>query len=173
LREGVNAYLSATDAPVGTLADVIAFNDENPGRYAPWGQDRLRDCLWSPLSETEARRIARANRQQARAYLQGLLDGEELDVLAGVDSLQSMIYPFAGFPAITVPAGVAWGTPYAVTFIGRPRADQELLSVAFAYEQESRFRTPPSLSVHADVCGPRAGGGRPGKPGWAWGLAAR
>ena len=69
LREGVNAYLAATDAPMRTLADVIAFNDENPGRYAPWGQDRLRDCLWSPLGEQEARQISRANRQQARDYL--------------------------------------------------------------------------------------------------------
>jgi amidase len=171
LREGVNAYLSATDAPVRTLADVIAFNDENPGRFAPWGQDRLRDCLWSPLGETEARQIARANRQQARAFLDGILDSEDLDVLAGVDSLQSMIYPFAGFPAIAVPAGVAWGAPYAVTFIGRARADAELLSIAYAYEHASGFRTPPSRSIHVDACGSRGAGRRPGKSAWTWGVA--
>jgi amidase len=170
LREGVNAYLAATDAPARSLADVIAFNDEDPGRFAPWGQDRLRDCLWSPLNETEVRQIARANRQQAREYLNALLDGSDFDVLAGIDSLQSMIYPFAGFPAIAVPAGLAWGTPYSVTFIGRPRTDAELIGMAHAYEQASRFRVPPQ-ELHAVVkCGTGEPSRRPGGPGWSWGL---
>ena len=67
LREGVNAYLAATKATVGSLADVIAFNDENPGRFAPWGQDRLRDCLFSPLNERQARksRVITGNRRES------------------------------------------------------------------------------------------------------------
>lgn len=145
LREGVNAYLAATDAPVRSLADVIEFNNEDLSRYAPWGQDRLRDCLWSPLGEEETRQIARANRQQAREYLTGLLDGEELDALVGVDTMQSMIYPFAGYPAIAVPAGTPWGVPVSVTFIGRLRSDGELLGMAYAFEQASRLRVPPPL----------------------------
>ena len=162
LREGVNAYLAATDAPVRSLADVIAFNDENPARYAPWGQDRLRDCLWSPLGEREARAIARENREQARAYLTDLLDGNGLDVLVGIDTLQSLIYPFAGFPAIAVPAGAPWGVPFAVTFIGRPRTDADLLAMAYAYEQASRLRIPPRASLRRhtlcrDACATAAG----------------
>jgi amidase len=171
LREGVNVYLAATDAPVRTLADVIAFNDENPGRYAPWGQDRLRDCLWSPLGEREARQISRANRQQAQDYLTGLLDAGGLDVLAGIDTLQSLIYPFAGFPAIAVPAGLyPGGAPFSVTFIGRPRGDAELIGIAYAYEQASRLRVPPKL---ADLvqCTPRWQGQRRGGSTSWWGLS--
>ncbi|MFN8593243.1 MAG: amidase family protein [Thermomicrobiales bacterium] len=153
LRHGVDAYLSATDAPARSLADVIAFNDENIGRYAPWGQDRLRDCLWNPLGEAEARGIARDNRAQARAYLLALLDGNDLDALAGIDSLQSLIYPFAGFPAIAVPAGISpWDVPFAVTLIGRPRADAELLGMAYAFEQASRLRVPPALPDAVGRC---------------------
>ena len=171
LREGVNAYLAATDAPVRTLADVIAFNDENPGRYAPWGQDRLRDCLWSPLGEQEARQISRANRQQARDYLTGLLDADELDVLAGIDTLQSLIYPFAGFPAIAVPAGrYPGGAPFSVTFIGRPRTDAELIGIAYAYEQASRLRVPPALVDAAARCAPASQGQRGGGSTAWWGL---
>jgi amidase len=170
LREGVNAYLAATNAPLRSLADVIAFNDEDPGRYAPWGQERLRDCLWSPLNEREAMQIARDNRQQACDYLLALLDGNELDALAGIDSLQSMIYPFAGFPAIAVPAGMTSdGAPFAVTFIGRARADSELLGYAYAYEQASQFRVPPVLDkIHP--CAPLPTGQRSGGRGWTWGL---
>ena len=173
LREGVNAYLSATDAPMRTLADVIAFNDENPGRYAPWGQDRLRDCLWSPLGEQEARQISRANRQQARDYLTGLLDADELDVLAGIDTLQSLIYPFAGFPAIAVPAGrYPGGAPFSVTFIGRPRTDAELIGIAYAYEQASRLRVTPELVGAAARCVPATDGQRKSGPGTWWGLSS-
>jgi len=171
LREGVNAYLAATNAPVRTLADVIAFNDENLGRYAPWGQERLRDCLWSPLGEQEARQISRANRQQARDYLTGLLDADELDVLAGIDTLQSLIYPFAGFPAIAVPAGrYPGGAPFSVTFIGRPRTDADLIGIAYAYEQASRLRVPPALAGEATPCAPVWQGQRGGGSTTWWGF---
>ena len=174
MRAGVDAYLAATDAPVRSLADVIAFNDENPGRYAPWGQDRLRDCLWNPLGEAEARAIARDNRQQARAYLTVLLDGNDLDALAGIDTLQSMIYPFAGFPAIAVPAGISpWGAPFAVTFIGRARADAELLGMAYAFEQVSRFRVPPDLPSAAVRCASDGTGRHPTHRGQPRGLSRR
>jgi amidase len=170
LREGVNAYLAATDAPLRTLADVIAFNDEDPGRYAPWGQDRLRDCLWSPLGEQEARQISRANRQQARDYLSGLLDADDLDVLAGIDTLQSLIYPFAGFPAIAVPAGrYPGGAPFSVTFIGRPRSDASLIGIAYAYEQASRLRVPPPAETTAHCAPVRQGQRGGGSSSW-WGL---
>ena len=173
LRQGVNAYLAATDAPVRSLADVIAFNDENLGRYAPWGQDRLRDCLWSPLGEQEVRLISRANRQQARDYLNNLLDADDLDVLAGIDTLQSLIYPFAGFPAIAVPAGIyPGGAPFSVTFIGRPRRDADLIGMAYAYEQASRFRVPPSVPDAGTRCPPASQGRRSGGSRWTWGPSA-
>ena len=146
MREGVNAYLRATNAPMSSLAEIIEFNEQDPGRFAPWGQDRLRDCLWSPLGEAEARLIARGNRQQARAYLTALLDGHELDMLVGIDTLQSLIYPFAGFPAIAMPGGLSpWGVPFSATFIGRPRQDAELLSMAYAFEQAGPLRVAPDL----------------------------
>ena len=173
MREGVNAYLAATDAPVRSLADVIAFNDEDPGRYAPWGQDRLRDCLWSPLAEREVREIARANRQQARDYLTGLMDADELDALAGIDTLQSLIYPFAGFPAIAVPAGLfPGGAPFSITFIGRSRQDADLIGTAYAYEQASRFRVPPTFAGSVKRCEPADHGLRSGGGALTWGFSS-
>ena len=162
MREGVNAYLRATNAPMSSLAEIIEFNEQDPGRFAPWGQDRLRDCLWSPLGEAEARLIARGNRQQARAYLTELLDGHELDMLVGIDTLQSLIYPFAGFPAIAMPGGLSpWGVPFSATFIGRPRQDAELLSMAYAFEQAGPLRAAPDLP--GDLPARRSSG--PARPG--------
>ena len=146
LRAGVGAYLRATGAPVSSLADVIAFNDQDPASYAPWGHDRLWAAEACPLTRSEARALAETNREQAAAYLGGLLEEQELDALVGVDSMQSLIYPFADFPAIAVPAGLnPWGTPFAATFIGPTGSDARLLGFAYAFEQASGLRVPPQL----------------------------
>ncbi|MFT4039613.1 MAG: amidase family protein [Thermomicrobiales bacterium] len=161
LREGVNAYLRATNAPMSSLSDIIDFNDQDPARFAPWGQERLRDCEWSPMGESEARVIARANRQQARAYLDVLLDAQELDALVGIDTLQSLIYPFAGYPAIAMPGGLSpWGVPFSATFIGRARADADLLAMAYAFEQAGPLRVPPVLPGDVPAAGDSGAGRR-------------
>ena len=146
MRTGVDAYLAATEAPVASLADIVAFNDQDPAAYAPWGQDRLWAGVASPLGGREARALAASNREQAAAYLSALLDEQELDALVSVDSMQSLIYPFADFPAIAVPAGLnPWGTPFAATFVGRRGADAELLALAYAFERAATPRVPPHV----------------------------
>ena len=40
----------------------------------------------------------------------------------------------------------------AVTLIGRPRADAELLGMAYAFEQASRLRVPPALPDAVGRC---------------------
>lgn len=146
MGHGVDAYLAATRAPVASLAEVVAFNEQDPAAYAPWGQDRLWAGLSCPLGATEARALAKTNREQAREYLAALFDEQELDVLVSVDSMQSLIYPFADFPAIAVPAGLyPWGTPFSATFVGRHGSDAALLAIAAGFEQATRFRVPPRL----------------------------
>lgn len=148
MGRGVDAYLRATDAPVDSLAEVIAFNDTQPARYAPWGQQRLQECVYSPLSESDARSAAAALRGQARDWLDRLLDGAECDALVGIDNLQSLAYPTAGYPAITVPLGASVaGFPYGATFIGRRRDDARLLGIAYAFEQATRWRIAPDLAA--------------------------
>lgn len=146
MRRGVDAYLAATNAPMRSLAEVIAFNDVDPARYAPWGQDRLLACQWDPLSFGEARALGRSNREQARRWLDALIDGWGLDALVCVDSQLSLVYPFANVPAVAVPAGrTPWGTPFAVTFVGRTGGDAGLLTLAHAFEQAFPRRVVPRL----------------------------
>ncbi len=148
MGRGVDAYLQATGAPVASLAEVVAFNDTIPDRYAPWGQQRLQECIYSPLSEAEARSAAGDLRAGARAWLDALLDGGECDALVGIDNLQSLAYPTAGYPAITVPLGASVaGYPYGATFIGRRREDARLLGIAYAFERATRWRILPDLAA--------------------------
>ena len=53
----------------------------------------------------------------------------------------------SGLPAVTVPAGFADdGMPVGIEFLGRPFSEPDLLKIAYAYEQATRHRRPPSLT---------------------------
>jgi amidase len=53
--------------------------------------------------------------------------------------------PVTGFPAITVPAGfTSDGLAIGLELMARPFAEQLLFGLAYAYEQGTHHRTPPS-----------------------------
>lgn len=55
--------------------------------------------------------------------------------------------PAAGFPAITVPAGLTTeGLPVGIEFLSRPFAEGVLFRLAYAYEQATRHRRPPETT---------------------------
>jgi Asp-tRNA(Asn)/Glu-tRNA(Gln) amidotransferase A subunit family amidase len=56
----------------------------------------------------------------------------------------------SGLPAITVPGGFSPptetaldGVPIGVEFLGRPFSEGELIRLAYAFEQRTRYRRPP------------------------------
>ncbi|MEX2527640.1 MAG: amidase family protein [Gemmatimonadota bacterium] len=60
------------------------------------------------------------------------------------DNSQGLV-PSAGLPAITVPMGFTQGTlPAGLQFAGRPYSEGLLFGLAFAYEQATLHRRPPS-----------------------------
>jgi amidase len=51
-----------------------------------------------------------------------------------------------GVPAVVVPAGFyASGLPFGLEFSGRPWTDGDLLAIAYAWEQATHLRKPPTL----------------------------
>jgi amidase len=56
--------------------------------------------------------------------------------------------PGTGFPAITVPMGYTPGNlPAGLQFLGRAWDERALLRLAYAYEQATRHRRPPELTL--------------------------
>jgi amidase len=50
-------------------------------------------------------------------------------------------------PSISVPAGFTTDNlPVGITFLGRPYSDAEMIKLAYAYEQATHHRTPPSTT---------------------------
>lgn len=145
-RRSLNAYLTETAAPMHSLREVIAFNAKDPGRFARYGQERL---YWTDASRLSAENAASTHKQlqrDARRWLDTPMRDLGLDALVSIDNVHSLLYPLAGYPAITVPAGVVpGGAPHGITFIGAYHMDAEVLAMAYAFEQASRLRVMPTL----------------------------
>jgi amidase len=173
-KADLNRYLAALgpSARVHSLADVIAFNDANRTREMPFfGQElMLRAQQKGPLTDQAYRAALARNLRLSRkngidavmnrlrldalvaptgspAWLTDLVNG---DHFVGASSTPAAV---AGYPTITVPAGSAFGLPVGISFIGRAWSEPLLLKLAYAYEQSTRHRRPPTFAPAAGLTG--------------------
>jgi len=78
----------------------------------------------------------------APAWLTDHVRGDRFD---GGDSAGTAA--IAGYPDITVPMGLVAGLPVGVSFFGRAWSEPTLLKIAFAYEQNTKRRQPPTFTA--------------------------
>lgn len=167
LKDGVEAYLRrlGPDAPVKTLADVIAFNQAHTAeeKLAYYDQNVLiKANAKGPLSEPaylKARReVTRLARDEGLARL---LQEQRLDAIVAptngpswlIDEINgdhfkggsSSPAAIAGLPHITVPAGAVLGLPIGLSFYGPAKTEVRLLNLAYAFEQTTRARFEPNF----------------------------
>jgi aspartyl-tRNA(Asn)/glutamyl-tRNA(Gln) amidotransferase subunit A len=107
-----------------------------------------------------------ATREAFRALFVDLMDREHLDALlypanqarpavhdGGLERYGSEPgtceeSAMTGLPQVTVPGGFLGGRyPFGVSFLGRLWADRRMLALAYAYEQATHHRRPPT-TVH-------------------------
>ena len=169
IKRGLNAYLAAApgDHP-RSLAELIAFNRAHADRELRYvRQDGLEAVHELDFSEREYREALATNHRLSRAEgIDAVLRRFDLDALvmpttgppAKIDLIRGDSYgggsstpaALAGYPAISVPAGFAFGLPVGLTFMGTAWSEPTLLRLAHAYEQASRVRRPPTYR-EADV----------------------
>jgi amidase len=145
---GIENYLASLgdNAPVNTLAEIVAFNRANADQAIPFGQDVLEVSLATGGDLSDPSYIAQRDegiRLIGTDGIQALLDANNLDALVcpydwcGIGAV-------AGYPAIQVPAGFNQD-PFSVSFAGMPFSEPELIEIAFAFEQATLLRRPPVL----------------------------
>ncbi|HQZ17124.1 MAG TPA: amidase [Vicinamibacteria bacterium] len=167
-KADLNAFLATVDPALGirTMEDVIRFNDENKAKSMPFfGQEiflqsvkkggldskEYKDALAKNLRASREEGVDKAlakDRLDAilaptggPAWLIDLVNG---DSFSGVSSSQPPAV--AGYPAITVPAGFVSGLPVGMTLMGPAWSEGALIRYAYAFEQATMHRRPPTLA---------------------------
>lgn len=155
-KRDLNAYLSSlgADAPVKTLADVIAFNEANADVALKYGQTRALEAQAKDLSPGSADTLQYLS---DRATDLRLAKEEGLDAYIETYDLDTVLFPGtrgasigakAGYPSIIVPSGYKSDlSPFGVTFLGQAYDEPELIGFAYDYEQASLVRRPPSSTL--------------------------
>jgi len=171
-KADLNAYLSdlGPGAPVHTLADVIAFNEDHAEREMPYfGQDIMEQAeAKGPLTEAAYTKALEKNHRLTRAEgIDKVMDEHRLDALVAPTSGPPWVIDLvngdagggsftspaavAGYPHITVPAGYTFGLPVGFSFVGRAWTEPTLLRLAYAFEQATKVRRAPTYRRSADV----------------------
>ena len=171
-KADLQAYLA--NLPAGararTLDDLIAFNRAHAREEMPYfGQEIFEQAAKKgPLSSPSYRKALAACGKLAR--VQGLdatfaahkLDAivaptqgppALIDLVNGDPSGPSSTSPsaVAGYPAITVPMGYAWGLPLGITFMGKAWGEPTLFRLAYAFEQATKVRQAPRFLPTAEL----------------------
>jgi amidase len=164
-KHDLNLYLTnRPNAPVHTLADIIAFNNANAAVALKYGQAiflAANQLDTSPGSADTQRYLADRALDVAltRTGIDAVLNGP--DGIQGTDDdFDAILFPQnrgaaapakAGYPSIVVPGGftppsgpVINPAPFGVTFTGRAFSEPRLIALAYAYEQATKHRQAPA-----------------------------
>ncbi|EXB39269.1 Putative amidase [Morus notabilis] len=145
----LNKYLSElVTSPVRSLADVIDFNNKNSKveEIKEYGQELFLTAeATNGFGKKEKAALANLARQTRNGFKK-LMIKYKLDALvATIDLRVYKILAIGGFPGITVPAGYVQKMPFGIFFGGLKGYEPKLIEIAYAFEQATKIRKPPSL----------------------------
>jgi amidase len=170
-KADLNAYLATRkEVQVRTLEDLIAFNEREREREMPFFRQELFEMAEKkgPLTDKAyLSALARNRRLSGRLGIDAVMIKHKLDAIVmptlnpawttdlvnGDHFLGGSSTPaaVAGYPSVTVPAGVVNGLPVGMSFVGRAWWEPTLLKLAYAYEQATKHRQAPRFLPTADL----------------------
>jgi amidase len=156
-KRAVNGFLAdlGDAAPVGSLEEIIAFNEEDPANRMPYGQDHLQEAQATNLTDEEWSALREQHISETQAAFQALFDTYNVDIFVNNDT---QAYAAAGYPAITIPIGLnAEGEPSSFHIVGDYMSEPALITAGFVLEQAVGQRVEPDLEATMQLIQDMAG----------------
>jgi amidase len=163
-KRDLNAYLATrTGVPIHSLADAIAFNNAHASQELQYfGQE------YFELAQSDI--FTEAQYQEALEVGHRLAGAEGIDAALAANNVTALVAPsggpawttdlingdhfggsstypsaVAGYPIVNVPMGFVDGVlPVGLSFIGTAWSEPTLIKYAYAYEQATKLRRPPT-----------------------------
>lgn len=153
------------DAPFRTLQEIY-----DSGLFHPSLENGFVSSLAVESRDTDEYRERLEEFELARETTLDLMEDEDIDAFV-YPTIRREAQPvgesqpgsncgwsaITGFPAISVPAGFTdTGLPVGVELLAGPYEEPKLLSLGYAYEQATDYRTPPTTApdIHGTIVGP-------------------
>src|SRR5258708_28270822 len=160
-KDGLNRYLASAHAKVKSLQDIINFNRKYEDTAMPYFKQEILESA-QQLGDLHSKEYTKALsklQNVTKGAINKVVKDHQLDALCApcdgppwctdlVNADAFTGYRFyspaavAGYPSITVPMGLVFDLPIGLCFMGQAYGEAWLLSIAYAYEQGSRNRTP-------------------------------
>ena len=160
----------APHAPVHTLADVIAFNDAHRKQEMPYfGQEQFTQAqaLGGLDSDVYMKALDTCRKAARDDGLDRVLREHKLDAIVAPTGGTAWLTDFingdsgsdgfstpaavAGYPHLTVPAGMVRGLPVGLSFVGPAWSEARLLALGYAFEQATQWRREPRFLTHTAI----------------------
>ena len=173
-KADLERYLTARGAaaPYKTLAQLIEFNERNREREMPYfGQEifemAVKKGTLTDKAYTDA--LAKNHRLSRAEGIDKAVEAHRLDAIVAptggpawpTDLINgdhfgggsSTMPAVAGYPNITVPAGLVFGLPVGLSFFGTAWSDAALVGIAAGFERalEGEGRSAPGFRQSADT----------------------
>jgi amidase len=164
-KADLNAYLAnlARDAPMHSLADVIAFNSAHRDQVMPYfDQERMEQAEKKRGLDSKQylNALARAQRLTRQEGIDAVMQKYQLNAIVSqsgplpwfIDLVNGdgdsdgggiSMPAVAGYPCITVPAGRYFGLPMGISFFAGAWQEPALIRMAYAFEQAAQARVTP------------------------------
>lgn len=140
-KNSLNAYLKTVseDVPVRSIDDVIEFHKQHEEKTLKYGQkwfleaQKTSGLLTDPAYLNELLEDQRLSKEEG---IDATLNEHNLDAIVFPNNIGAGIPAKAGYPSITVPAGLTEkNEPVGITFTGTAFSEPTLIEIAYSYEQ--------------------------------------
>jgi amidase len=147
-KAGVESYLQATNAPMKTISDVVAFNNADLKTRAPFGMEYLQMAATLTMTQQEFDQRLQAYNAKYQQQIDALMAGNKLDYIAGAHLVLPLTINYAapGNPAVGMTIGYrADDAPVGWVITGKRFDDANLIRAAYALEQNLKVWRAPDL----------------------------
>ena len=162
-KDGLNKYFASANAPIKTMADLIAFNKKEEATAMPYfKQETIESSQAKSDLNSKEYTDALQKTLTSRKIIDSILQQNKLDAIVGTsigpatpidlingDSDAGFYFcppaAMAGYPHITVPMGDISGLSVGLSFVASAYQEAIIIAFAYAYEQATNKRKAPKF----------------------------